>query len=286
MDQPKVKHTWQFKGSSVSSMVAYQDQSGLWYAVAHLGHGRYLDRWAIYVFPPHARFNTYQGARNPEQVLPMSLCLWQHEDKGGRDFGKGYMSKGGHRPARDIPYLYQGKEFDGSMLGWGDTFLQHVVGFEPTVEGIKEGIARLEESARQKQIALEEERMQWQREREIAHEAYLVKQAACAQVFAGVVLPSGWHGRITDEGQEVWQFDANMPNQQWSRRIFSTLEQFEEWKKQELADQAALKAAQAAAAEKARQEAAVREAEEVKRTAALDKVMAKLPDIKKKLGGL
>lgn len=279
---------WDFKGGRHNRMESYQGSSGLWYCQATFGSGRYCDKWALYVFPAkRPAFSNYGRAFKPEDVLPMDYCLLVFNGEGGYDTGKSAFSKGGYRSGGSIPYVYNDKEFDPKLLRDGDEFLKQVLGYEPSAEGIKRGIAQDEEIKRLAAIAEEERKQQWHEEYQRKEAEAKAQQAANVTLFAGVEMPAGWHFSVRSDGLRVWRPDSQFGDQKpWFESVFPTLEAFEAWKAKEIASQA--KEAEERAIRDAREaaEKAKYEAEAAAKQKRIDELKGGLPNIRNKLGKL
>lgn len=277
--------SWDFKGGRHNRMDSYQGASGLWYCHATFGSGRYCEWWALYVFPERRpAFSNYGRAFRPEQVLPMDYCLLTVSGKGGHDTGKSAMSKGGYRAGGSIPFVYNGKEFDSALLRDGDEFLKQLLGYEPSAEGIKNGIAQDQEKARLAVVAKEEEKQRWHDDYQQKMDEAKAKTEAFTNLFVEIEVPTGWRFDVESTGLHVWQPFSHFDR--WEEKVFKLPTEFEEWKKVEVARQA--KEAEERSIREA-QEAVEKAHDEAIKAAAqkrVDELAKNLSDIKKKLGGL
>ncbi|NTV30741.1 hypothetical protein HGA91_02050 [candidate division WWE3 bacterium] len=199
--------SWTLRNGRHNSLSRHRGMHGLWYLVETIGQGRYKDHWALMVFPDSVRTSGYAGDYR-DRVVTIALmerCLLRIEGRGGYDYGKGVSSKGGYREGGPIAYTYGTHQFDGQLLDDGDEFLRQVLGYEPTIIGITQGIDR-DKRRRQEEI-------QRRQEVQALHDAQYAVETAQREasrsryeaLFAEVVIPEGVASRITSNGLEVWR---------------------------------------------------------------------------------
>ncbi len=231
---------WTLKFGRHNALSRHRGEHGLWYLVGTWGQGRWMDRWSIAIFPDSVTISGYAGARASRIMTDalMSHCLLEVSGKGGRDFGKSAMSKGGFRPMQDIPYRFEGEEFDPALLQDGDEFVRQVLGYEPTPQGVREGAARdearREREAAEKKAAEEARKRAWEEKMERERAARVEAQTEFEAMFEDVELPEGFFCKIDHNGLKVWRDHGEEYGHRryYDQRTLTSVEAFEAWKQE------------------------------------------------------
>ncbi len=238
IDDGKPTH-WSLKGGRHNALSRHRGSHGLWYLIGIWGQGRYKDEWSIMVFPDSVRVGCYEGDRYSRIVTESlsSFCLLSLEGKGGHDYGKSAGSKGGYREGGDISYSYAGKGFDPALLQDGDEFLKKVLGYEPTVEGIREGLTRDARLAAEKKAAEEERDRQWRAQREAERADYERRLEEQKAIFTDLAEPPAkWNQAVEADGLHVWERQG-VGYDRWGEKIHHTMAEYQQWYETEMADQ-------------------------------------------------
>lgn len=268
-------NSWSFGGGRWNAATAWEGASGLRYIVETIGSGRTCGQWGLYIFPPGTRFSNYQGAGSVDRIAPLDRCLFHAEGSGGFDTGKGFSAKGGYREGGAIPYTYAGTTFDGAMLQEPDRFVREVLGWETTVQGIKDGIQQVAKADAERKEA---QRMaDWRAEQTAKRQAYETNVSAQQAIFGEEPqVPEGWVGRVEANGLHVFQWHNGS---RWSEKIFATVEAYQQWYEATTAEIAAKKQAET-------ERLAAKAKADVQKAAYREQVRAAMPEIKAKLAQL